>query len=156
MAIEWGNAINVHLAKQNRYNFNSEHWGSKILSISNWKYILQLWTVCNTEVHDDTQEKTEHIKRQEMIQEILYIQNTRTHLPLEARSLLDRDEKSLQGMNTSSITAYLYGAQMLTQSFRDIQDDSSQRRISTFFQPRLRISPTEVTHNGTSSTDATN
>jgi hypothetical protein len=155
MAIEWGNAITIHLTRQNRYNFDAEHWGSKILSI-NWKYILQLWKVRNTEVQGESQEKRVHIKRQEMIQEILSIQNTHKHLPMEARSLIDRDEKSLQGMKTSLITAYLYGAQMLAQSFRDIQNDTRQRRIPTFFQPRIRILPTEVTQNGTLSTDITN
>jgi hypothetical protein len=67
-------------------------------------------------VSGDTPEKTKHIKRQENIQEILYIQNTHTHLTIEARSFFDGDVKSLQGMNTSSLTAYLYGAKILTQS----------------------------------------
>jgi hypothetical protein len=61
IAIEWGNAINEHLARQTWYSFNAEHWGSKILSI-NWKYILQLWMIRNTEVHGNTAEKTEYIK----------------------------------------------------------------------------------------------
>jgi hypothetical protein len=44
MAIEWGNAINEHLAKQTRYSFNAEYWGVHLLTI-NWQYILKLWTL---------------------------------------------------------------------------------------------------------------
>jgi hypothetical protein len=34
MAIEWGNAIIKHLAKQKPYSFNAETWGNKILAIN--------------------------------------------------------------------------------------------------------------------------
>jgi hypothetical protein len=59
-----------------------------------------------------------------MIQEILYIQNTRPHLSLDARTLIDRYIKSQQVMNMSTLTAYLYGA----------QEDTNQRNISALFQ----------------------
>jgi hypothetical protein len=68
-----------------------------------------------------------------MIQEILYIQNTHAHLSRDARSLINRDKKSLQGMNTSTITAYVYGAQMLTQLAQENKHELGQRSITTFF-----------------------
>jgi hypothetical protein len=135
MAIEWGNAINDHLARQTQYSFSAETWGNKILSI-NWKYILQLWTIRNKEVKGDSLERSRYIRRQEIIQEELYIQNTHQHLPLDTRSLIDRDIKSLQGMNTSTLTAYLYGAQMIPQSAKTQQEDKTQRNITAFFQRR--------------------
>jgi hypothetical protein len=142
-----GNIINEHLSKQSRYSFNAEHWGVKILSI-NWKYIIQLWSVRNTEVHGDTKEKTEYIKRQEMIQEILYIQSTHTHLSMDERSLINRDINSLQGMNTSSITAYLYGAQMLVQSTKNMVQETNQPTITSFFQAQTAPTPANDSQNG--------
>jgi alpha-D-ribose 1-methylphosphonate 5-phosphate C-P lyase len=108
----------------------------------NWKFILQLWTIRNKEVKGDSLEKSRYIQRQEMIQE-LYIQNTHQHLPLDTRSLIDRDIKSLQGMNTSTLTAYLYGAQMVAQSAKTQQEDTTQRNIRAFFQRQERVETTE-------------
>jgi hypothetical protein len=77
-----------------------------------------------------------------MIQEILYIQNTHQHLPLDTRSLIDRDIKSLQVMNTSTLTAYLYGSQLVAQSARTTQDDTTQRNITSFFQRSEQVGMT--------------
>jgi hypothetical protein len=83
-----------------------------------------------------------------MIQEILYIQNTHQHLPLDIRSLIDRDIKSLQVMNTSTLTAYLYGAQMIVQAAKTQQEDTTQRNIMAFFQRSKQVGMTNNTSQG--------
>jgi hypothetical protein len=71
-----------------------------------------------------------------MIQEILHIQNAHQHLSLDEWSLIDREEKSLQAMVTRSITAYLYGAQMLVKSVKDHTRTVNSALIQKIFQPR--------------------
>jgi predicted SpoU family rRNA methylase len=73
-----------------------------------------------------------------MIQEILQIQNTHQHLSYDERSLIDREEKALQVMTTRSLTAYLYGAQMLVKSAKDHIRTTIQEIIQNYFQPRLQ------------------
>jgi hypothetical protein len=135
MVIEWGTMINDHLATQCQYNFNAEHWGSKLLSI-NWKYILELWELRNKELHGEAPEKAVSIRRQQMIDEILHIQNTHTHLSLSDRELINRDIILLQAMTTSSLTAYLYGARTVVETARQHPRVTGQQRIQKFFQPR--------------------
>jgi hypothetical protein len=138
MAIEWGNAINKHLAKQTRHSFNVEHWGVHLLTI-NWQYILKLWTLRNQEVKGETLERSAYIHRQKMIQEILHIQNTHQHLSYDERSLIARERKTLQIMTTRSLPAYLYGAQMLVKSAKDHIRIMNQEGIQNYFQPRLPL-----------------
>jgi hypothetical protein len=136
MLIEWGNMINDHLSTQRRYNFNAEHWGSKVLAI-NWKFILELWDLRNKEVHGDTPETAAFIRRQNMINEIKHIQETNTHLPASAKALINRDVISLRAMTTSSIAGYLYGAKELVEEYRQHSNvETGQQRIQQFFQPR--------------------
>jgi hypothetical protein len=133
ITIEWGNLISNHFSQQQRYPFTAEYWGSKIMSI-NWKYIFQLWSLCNTEVNGETSEKTESIKRQHTINEILHIQNTHSHLPHSARDLINRDLQSLWAMNTSSISVYLYGARMLVEMACQQHQDTGQHTLLQYFQ----------------------
>jgi hypothetical protein len=42
LVIKWGNMINDHISTQQRYTFNAEHWGSKLLLSINWKYIRSM------------------------------------------------------------------------------------------------------------------
>jgi hypothetical protein len=113
--IAWGSIINNHLATQKTHKFNAEQWGTNLLSI-NWKYILQLWEARNQETHGDTPKKSEVIKRQNMIDEVLHIQSTHTDLPLTARQLISRDQISLRSMSTASISGYLYGAKLVAEA----------------------------------------
>jgi hypothetical protein len=108
--IAWGSMISNHLATQKTHIFNAEQWGTNLLSI-NWKYILQLWEARNKETHGDTPKKSEVIKRQNMIDELLHIKSTHTDLPLTAR-----DQISLRSMSTASITGYLYGAKLVAEA----------------------------------------
>jgi hypothetical protein len=104
------------LAKQTRYPFNVEHWGSKLMSI-NWKHILLLWTVRNKKVKRETPEKAELIQRTSMIDEIQHIRSEITNLLIEDSELINRDEASLRAM-TTSLSTYLYGSHMLAESYR--------------------------------------
>jgi hypothetical protein len=145
MVIKWGSLINDYLSKQRRYNFNAEHWGSKLLLI-NWQYILELWELRNKETHGETSEKAETIKSQNMIEEIIHIQTTHTHLPQSDRDLINRDRISLRAMTTSALAAYLYGAKELVEASRQYTPrETGQQRIQQFFQPRQ--------HNGNNSSE---
>jgi hypothetical protein len=126
-----------HLSQQQRYLFTAEHWGIKILSI-NWKYIIQVWLRRNTEVNGATPEQVDHKKRQQMIDEIIYIQNNNTHLPQAPRDLINRDVPSLEAMNTSSIVTYLYCAREIAEKARQQHMDTGQQTIHRYFQ-RLQV-----------------
>jgi hypothetical protein len=99
---------------------------------------LELWELRNKEVHGETPEKIEIIRRQSMIDEIKHIQMAHAHLSASARALIRRDVISLRAMTTSSITAYLYGAKELVEEYRQntINVETGQQRIQQFFQPR--------------------
>jgi hypothetical protein len=136
--IEWGSLINQHLATQSRHQFNAEHWGSKLLSI-NWKHILLLWNLRNSEVNGETPEKADNIRRQTMIDEILELQSTLKDVSIEDSKLINRDTASLRTMTTTSISTYLYGARMLAESYHRHQPNETNRPVITnFFQPRQR------------------
>jgi hypothetical protein len=130
--IEWGNLINKHLARQTKYKFNAEHWGMKLLSI-NWKYVLQMWEIRNKEVKTDTPTKVESIRRQNMINDILHIQATHLDLPLAIGHLI-KGIASLQAMTTSSISTYLYGAQIVAEAARIHGRNIDQQMITQFFE----------------------
>jgi hypothetical protein len=98
--------INNHLSTQRQYTFNAKQWGSKVLSI-NWKYILELWELRNKDVHGDTPEKAETIKQTHIIDEIIHIQGSHSHLLVSARALISRDRISLRAITTLAISAYL-------------------------------------------------
>jgi sugar phosphate permease len=91
-----------------------------------------------------------------MIQEIIHIQNTHSHLSMDARSLIDRDIKSLQAMTQSALTAYLYGAQMVVQAERNHPEERGQPTIQTFFQPQTRKKPHESQQHSSNDTNETN
>jgi hypothetical protein len=137
MTIEWGHLINEHLSKRREYSFNAEHWGAKLLAI-NWNYILELWKLRNSDVHGDTPEKTETIRRTTMIVEILHIQTSLNFLAMLDRQLISRDETSLREMSTTSISSYLYGARMLAESTSDEDRQQGMQLIRNCFQPRQR------------------
>jgi hypothetical protein len=102
----------------------------------NWKYILELWDLRNKEVKGDTPTKVESIQRHEMIEEIVEIQKTHTHLPSFARNLISRDTVSLRAMSTNSISAYVYGARMVAEAARVHGKDLDQRTLTQFFESR--------------------
>jgi hypothetical protein len=133
MTIEWGNLINKHLAMQKKYKFNAEQWGMKLMSI-NWKYILQLWETRNKEVNGDTPSKVESIRRQNMINEILHIQATHPDLPIAISHLISREPASLQAMTTSSISAYLYGAQLVAEAAKQHGKNIEQQTITQMYE----------------------
>jgi hypothetical protein len=62
MIIAWGTLINQHIAKQKKYTFNAEQWGTKLMNI-NWKYILKLWDIRNKEIKGETPTQVESIRR---------------------------------------------------------------------------------------------
>jgi hypothetical protein len=137
MTITWGTLINRHVAKQKRYTFNAEHWGTKLMSI-HWKYILRIWETRNKEVKGDTPAKVELIRRQNMIDEIKQIQETNTNIPLFARNLISRDIVSLRSMSTPSLSAYLYGTRMVVASIRDRGLDIDQKTLKQYFKIRKK------------------
>jgi hypothetical protein len=69
-------------------------------------------------VHGDTPETIKTIQRQQMIDEIVHIQTTHSHLPASASALISRDITSLQAMTTSALTSYLYGAREVVEAYR--------------------------------------
>jgi hypothetical protein len=131
--IEWGNLINKHQAKQKKYKFNAEKWGARLISI-HWKHILKIWEVRNREVNGETPTQSNIIKRQNMIEEILYIQSTHTDLPLTARQLISRNITSLRSMSTSSIPAYLYGAKLVAEAARKYGRNLDQQTLDKFIK----------------------
>jgi hypothetical protein len=145
MTIEWGNLINIHLAKQKKYKFNTEQWGMKLMSI-NWKYILQLLETRNKEVNGDTPSKAESIRRQNMINEILHIQTTQQNLPITVSHLISRDQASLRAMTTLSISTYLYGAQLLEEAARQHGRHIGQQTITQMYEQiwQRQISATHI------------
>jgi hypothetical protein len=74
------------LAKQSKFTSNVEQWGTKLLAI-NWKFIIKRWTIRNLEVKGETPEKADLIQQQDMINEIIHIQTTHSHLPTSATTL---------------------------------------------------------------------
>lgn len=138
LTIEWGSLINQHLATQPQHQFNAEHWGNTLLSI-NWKHILLMWNLRNSEVNGETPEKAENIRRQKMIDEILDIQSSLRDVSIEDSELINRDAMSLRTMTTTSLSTYLYGAGMLAESYRRRTAQEINRPVITnFFQPRQR------------------
>jgi hypothetical protein len=138
MLIQCGTLINSHLAKQSKYKFNAEHWGTKLLSI-HWKHILKLWATRNGEVKGKTPEKMETIHQKDMINEILHLQIQSAHLPISAQELVFRDATALQTLKTSMISAHLYGLRMLITSSQQHQETPGQQSITSFFEQQNRI-----------------
>jgi hypothetical protein len=54
----------------------------------------QLCEVRNKEINGETPDKSEVIRRQNMIDKVLHIQSTHIDLPLAARQLISRDQIS--------------------------------------------------------------
>jgi hypothetical protein len=135
MIIAWGTLINQHIAKQKKYTFNAEQWGTKLMNI-NWKYILKLWGIRNKEIKGETPTQVESIRRQEMLAEITDISQAHLHLPLFARNLISRDIVSLRDMSTTSIASYLYGARTVAEAERKHGKDLDQRTLKKFIKTR--------------------
>jgi hypothetical protein len=133
MLIQWGTIINNHLEKKSKYKFKAEHWRSKLLSI-NWKYILKLWIMRNTEVKGETPVESEVIRRDDMINDILHLQSLSGHLPRTAQDIVFIDATALRNMKTSTISAHLYAVRMLIESSRTHQTIPGQQSITDFFQ----------------------
>jgi hypothetical protein len=81
MAIEWDNLINSHIATKPHIKINAEDWGTKLFKI-HWKYILELWDIRNSEVKGASPEEQNINLRQDMIQEITYLQKQNPDRPL--------------------------------------------------------------------------
>jgi ribonuclease HI len=139
--IEWGNLINKHVAKQKKYTFNAEQWGTRLISI-HWKYILKIWEVRNNEVNGETLVQSNIIRRQNMIEEIIHIQSTHTDLPVTVRQLIARNTTSLRSMSTSSISAYLYGAKLVAEAARKYGRNLDQQTLDKFIESRQQARST--------------
>jgi hypothetical protein len=112
MAIEWGNVINHHISSKPTIHQNAEHWGTKLLKI-NWKYILELWAIRNDEVKGSTLEEQNSNLRQDMIDEILFLQQRYPDLPFDLRMLINNDREKLETMSTNALISYLYGTKLI-------------------------------------------
>jgi hypothetical protein len=90
--------------------------------------------VRNKEVRGDTPKKSEVIKRQNMIDEVVHIQSTHTDLPLTAKQLKSRDQISLQSMSTALISAYLYGAKLVAEAASKYGRNVDQQTLIRFIE----------------------
>jgi hypothetical protein len=99
-----------------------------------WKYILQLWEGRNKAVNGETPAKAQSIRRKNMIDDILHIQAEHTDLPLSISHLISRDAASLRATNTSSIAAYLYGAQLVAEAARQHGTTIGQQTITQIYE----------------------
>jgi hypothetical protein len=90
MAIKWGNIINQHIATKSTINHNAEDWGTKLLKI-NWRFILVLWDIRNKEVKGSNSEEQTLNLRQDLIDEVIYLQQQHQDLPFDLHLFINSD-----------------------------------------------------------------
>jgi hypothetical protein len=112
MVIEWGNIINQQISTRPTIKHNAEDWGTKIIKIP-WKYILKLWDTRNDKVKGSTQEEKNTNLRRDMIDEIIYLEQKYPDIPFDLRLFVNADRATLEGMTTSALISYLYGAKII-------------------------------------------
>jgi hypothetical protein len=82
-----------------------------------------------------------------MIEEIQHIQTTHTHIPLSGRELINRNILSLRAMTTPSLSAYLYSAREIAETYkRHNTRETGQLRIQQYFQPHIRNDKEQKIH----------
>jgi hypothetical protein len=91
----------------------------------------------------------ETIKQENMINKILHIQTTYSHLPISRTALIKRNIISLRAMTTPALSAYLYGARELVEKFRQQgnREKQAKERSNNSFSRTTEIAIITATKN---------
>ena len=123
ISISWGDYINKALANTNN-SFNTELWGSKIVSI-NFKYILSLWDHRCKEEHGCNAHDIETKLKDKLINEIQHIQKNFKSNHYKDGCFIHRNIEELQEQDSGQLQSWLVGARILYKKFKN----SIRRRV---------------------------
>ena len=105
--------INSYLETNNIKQYNAEQWGANFIAI-HWKYILKIWRQRCEDVHGGTKSDIDKLKREKLLQEIVYIQSSNKELLIKKSDWIHEDIEELNKMDIAALEAWLYGAKIIT------------------------------------------
>jgi hypothetical protein len=136
VAMEWGHIINDHIAQSKTTKITAEQWCAQLLAI-NWKHILLLWQVRNTEVHGSTKEEATLIQKTKLIEEIIYLRNKYPDIQFNTRQLINKSRAELELLPVGMVATYLYSVKLVITAHRKHAKNARSNTISQYFPPSI-------------------
>jgi hypothetical protein len=116
ISISWGNIVNKQLSGTTD-NFNTEAWGSKLVSI-NFKYILLLWEHRCKEEHGKNAEEIEYNLKRKLLEEIYHIRDKFRSNHFKDNNFINCNLHKLQEQDSGQLQGWLAGARILFNKFK--------------------------------------